>query len=50
MFSFCAIRWFQSSLTYHDICGPHWGLRSYSSQASELKNINLKLGVYFKFA
>ena len=27
--------WFQSSLTYHDSCGPHWWLRSYSSQASE---------------
>ena len=24
----------QSSFTYHDICGPHWWLRSYSSQAS----------------
>ena len=33
-FSFCIFRWFQSSLTYHDICGPHWWLRSYSSQAS----------------
>ena len=34
MFSFCILPWFQSSLTYHDICGPHWWLRSYSSQAS----------------
>ena len=35
MFSFCIFRWFQSSLTYYDICGPHWWLRSYPSQASE---------------
>ena len=35
MFSFCIFRWCQSSLTYHDSCGPHWRLRSYSSQASE---------------
>ena len=35
MFSFCIFRWFQSSLTFHDSCGPHWRLRSYSSQASE---------------
>ena len=35
MFSFRIFRWFQSSLTYYDICGPHWWLRSYSSQASE---------------
>ena len=35
MFSFCIFCWFQSSLTYHDICGPHWWLRSYSSQESE---------------
>ena len=34
MFSFCIFHWFQSSLTYHDICGPHWWLCSYSSQAS----------------
>ena len=36
MFSLCIFRWFQSSLTYHDddTCGPHWWLRSYSSQAS----------------
>ena len=32
---FLPFRWFQSSLTYHDSCGPHWRLRSYSSQASE---------------
>ena len=35
MFSFCIFGWFQSSLTHHDICGPHWWLRSYLSQASE---------------
>ena len=35
MFSFCIFHWFQSSLTFHDSCGPHWRLRSYSSQASE---------------
>ena len=35
MFYFWIFRWFQSSLTYHDSCGPHWWLRSYSSQASE---------------
>ena len=35
MFSFCIFRRFQSSLTYHNSCGPHWWLRSYSSQASE---------------
>ena len=35
LFSFCIFRWFQSNLTYHDICGPHWWIRSYSSQASE---------------
>ena len=35
MFCFCIFRWFQSSLTYHDSCGPQWRLRSYSSQASE---------------
>ena len=34
-FFFCIFRWFQSSLTYHDSCGPHWRLRSYSSQALE---------------
>ena len=32
---FLPFRWFQSSLTYHDRCGPHWRLRSYLSQASE---------------
>ena len=37
MFSCCIFRWFQSSSTYHDSCGPHWRLRSYSSQASEGK-------------
>ena len=32
-------------LTYHDICGPHWWLRSYSSQAS--KGYNLKAECLF---
>ena len=27
--------WFQCSLTYHDSCGPHWRLRSYSNKASD---------------
>ena len=42
--SFCIFPWFQSSLTYHDSCGPHWRLRSYSSQASggyKLKRLEL---------
>ena len=30
---FLHFRWFQSSLTYHDSCGPHWRLHSYSSHA-----------------
>ena len=34
MFSICVFRGFHSSLTYHDICGPNWWLRGYSSQAS----------------
>ena len=34
-FDFCIFRCFQSSLTYHDICGLHWWLGSYSSKASE---------------
>ena len=33
-FSSCIFRWFQSSLTYHYICGPNWWLRGCSSQAS----------------
>ena len=35
MLSFYTFRWFQSSLTHHNSCGPHWWLRSVSSQASE---------------
>ena len=35
VFFFWIFRWFQSSLTYHDSCGPHWRLRSYSCQALE---------------
>ena len=43
MFSFFIFRWFQPSLTYHDICAPHWWLHSYSSQASR----GYKLKLYF---
>ena len=45
MFSFCIFRWFQSSLTYHDSCGLHWPLHSYSSQESE--GYKLKDGAYY---
>ena len=39
---FLLFRWFQSSLTYHDSCGPNWRLRSYSSQASEEYKLKAK--------
>ena len=41
MLSLCIFRWFQSSFTYHDSCGPHWWLRSWIFKSS--------IGLYCNF-